>query len=362
MKRTLVLCVSFSLLGGAASASGQCTPVNPSPGDTVICSGNYFRTLPTLADDVTVLVEDGALLEIKTIIGGSRLGILNSGSISTGRRTIAADSGLAIRNQGEILSARDTAIQGEEDAEIINDGTITSGKTGIQVGDESFIENSGSILSLGSDGHGVDINSGAVENSGLIRTEAARGAGINVNPSFIGLEIINAVGAEIAGGIGILVDPENQAGQSVINSGTITGLSGTAIDLGAGEDFVMLEGGTVFGDILLGDDDDLFEMTGNGDSLMAALVDGGAGADTATFTDFNFADLVDTGVMGETVNLDFGAFGPVAFNSFELFNFADVQGLTRADFEQVAPVPLPAAGLLLVGAFGLMGAVGRRKV
>ncbi len=97
------------------------------------------------------------------------------------------------------------------------------------------------------------------------------------------------------------------------------------------------------------------DLTGN-------LIDGGTGEDTLSALAYLLSDVVRLGALPEgAFRLDLGA-GTAAtalrFAGFERFAFSDGAGgvavASFADLGPVTPVPLPAAGWLLLAGLGAL--------
>ena len=388
------------LLGMPAHA--DCAPDGAGAGGVVTCTGTDADGYRNDAAGLTVTVVDGAVVENAggdaIRVDGAGASVENAGRIEatadgdeavqgvdgltvdnaeTGviravDKGIQANDGLTVNNAGLIASDGE-GIGGGDDAFMLNGptATITANEDAVQVGEDALIANLGTIESTGDDGDGIDVDSGVIDNQGTITTAAAGGAGIGVDAAVGDLTIQND--GAIRGGTGILVetgtpdDAANVRSQIVINSGIIEGRQGVALNLGAGDDVLtVVEGGTILGDVILGEGDDtliLVDLFG-GEGPLAGLFAGGSEFDTAVFaglnsTDVDFVSFVDL-VLTLTVN------GPATapidpfdlrLTEFESFQFVDV---TASLDDLVAPIPLPAGGVLLMGALGLLGFARRR--
>lgn len=289
-------------------------------------------------------------------------------------------------NEGLIESDTDEGFETGNGAEITNKGTIRASDDGIQVGEDATILNYGLIESVTRGGDeadpqdGIDIDSGTITNysTGTIRSDddAAIDYDATLDPSKA--SYITNYGT-ISGTTGVLVekgehiDPEtgeiplpNTAAQIVENWGLIEGRSGFGVDLGAGKDVVNLYAGSQLkGGADLGKDDDSLTIF---DALVESVVgddllDGGEGVDTISFVALDFSQLLAATFEGGLAFFTF-ANDPgytVRLANWESYGFGKTY-YSQAQIEQaLAPVPLPAAGLLMIPALGALVALRRRR-
>jgi Ca2+-binding RTX toxin-like protein len=133
-----------------------------------------------------------------------------------------------------------------------------------------------------------------ITNRGLIKGDG--NLPTNVTPEEVALfeqrirggEAVNIVGnfADMLTNTGTILGGVKMGGggDTLTNFGTMTATGGSAIDMGAGNDTVTLrDGSLVTGDILLGEDDDIFRGSGGTETVNGGSgndrLDGGAGAD-----------------------------------------------------------------------------------
>ncbi len=427
---------AVTLIMLSAPAFAQCLPTVPDDGDLVTCTGidtdglsQEFLGTGNL-DDVNVVVNPGALVSnlssgehtieldddavVEINAGGTVLGLLgqdaihldndgqvfNNHFISADDDAIQGDDGLLVDNRGWI-QAIDEGINAEDDAEVINraGASIIAGDDAVKVGRRATIFNEGFLQNTGADADdpqdAVDLDSGTVINQGgLIFSNLGDGIDFDAveldgdddvaEVSFVQ----NRGNGIIQGQIGIETDAANTSSQFVTlhDTSSLLGHSGVAANLGDGEDLVQLnDSAQIFGDVFLGDMNDIFEVRsadvvldgdvyfGEGDNTLALLGDGvnifsgdwfqtnsatfvgGSGLDTLSFLDTDpftsddFAALFDVNFTSDDrFSLDAGFGALVFFEQFDNLLLSDGT-FAFSDFAAIAPVPLPAGGLLLLG-------------
>ncbi len=374
-------------------------------------------------------IENFGLIEGATsaaVRAGSGLDLLSEGPIRGGSDGVVVEGDVsAFMREGGSVEAPGVAIRGTGAVRVSLGigGTVTGGEAGIVGGDRSSLGTSefrsevspqgdtvrfgrgasifgdGGIFSTGS-GDAVSVIDGtvaAVDPEGFI--SAARGAAVRAR----GPE----PGTGPAGAITVRADEGNTAARTVVaRAGTVAGASGTAVDLGAGDDAVIGRVRGLFeGDVLLGTGDDAVapEATGGriegrlrlgpgddeltlasgtaitGDTLFGTgddvlryersmlktvadsfdLFDGRAGFDEAVFAGFGLGDLAATPVPGgfELLFEDGPSRLAATLTGFERVRLDDVVLSFPA---APAPAPLPAALPLLAAALGGLAALHRR--
>jgi hypothetical protein len=342
------------------------------------------------------------------IDGGNSLTVTNNGTITATNKGIDADekNDLTVINNGSITaydkairnadgnnasltnatgalieSEIDEGFESGDNAYVLNKGTIRASDDAIQVGNNATIINYGLIESVTRGGDeadpqdGIDIDSGSIENYGTIRSDDD--AAIDYDASDITSTITNAAGATISGTTGVLVEKghfdedgewqeANIAAQIVKNWGVIEGRSGFGLDLGAGDDDVSLyAGSTLIGGADLGEDDDTLTIFGD---LVAgivgdALLEGGTGTDIVSFASLGLSALLTASFEGDFAFFTFANAPEITLSlaNWEGYGFGD-RVYSQAEIEAaLAPVPLPAAGLLMVPALGALAALRRRR-
>lgn len=286
------------------------------------------------------LINDGTI----STTGSTSLGIvtfnINSGSITNSATGV-------IRTTGNGATAVLTSPGGFDN--ITNAGLIeTQGDAahGVtsQVNIDGAINNTdGALISTsGAGSHGIQTFSvsGAalsVNNDGTVRTQGADSIGVEVTSTTTSI-VNNSTDAEITSDLGDAITFISSANvtNTLINDGSISGgnmaingadsienvdnrgsISGN-IDLAGGDD-ILSNSGSITGDIGLGDGDDSFEYVAGSSQ---GNVDGGAGADIATFTitATDAAETVDSTVFTNIETADHSAGGSLTLNADIGFN------------------------------------------
>ncbi len=334
---SLLALFAVAALPGVAAAQSACVPDAPADGDAVVCSGTGTGIVDDGLDDATIEVLAGAVIDggatqafefddgvtftnagtlsstddhavqgdndvtvtnTGTITGGDGDGvniddngtIINSGTITGGDDGVQTEIGGTVINTatGVITAAGEGVNVNQPDAVVINDGIIEAVDDAINAGTNATITNTGRITSTG-DQDGVDLDFGTVTNSGLIESLGSED-GIDFDPSTEASTVTNS--GTIRGTIAINTDPADTGAQTVVNSGSLIGLGGTAVNLGAGDDVLVLQQGSVVeGAIEMGDGADTLEIAYTG---MEVLTFGSA---IETVTTAGPAVVAATGVV-----------------------------------------------------------------
>lgn len=421
---TVVLPVTFAAMPAAAacvsilptiSCTGTSTGFTDATSGLSVTVAAGATVTRTNSDAIRVRGTGNTVVNVGTIIGangtdgvdgGADLTVINVGTISAENKAIDAEEkdGLTVVNTGTI-TATDKAIRNADgnNASLTNAGLIESqtdegfesgnntyilntatgriiaSDDAVQIGENALIENHGLIESVARGGDetdpqdGIDIDSGTINNYAGAVIRSQDDAAIDYDGSDITSYITNF--GTISGTTGVLVekgltgDPANTAAQIITNSGLIEGRSGLALDLGAGNDaLTLLTGGTLIGGADFGADDDALVVNGSFTTDIAggSWLDGGTGFDTATFSLFSLSDIVSslfgpdmsvslsflTDTSDFTINLV--NWEEFAFKDGTTYSYAQLQG-------ELAAVPVPAAGLMLIGGLAGMFALRRRR-
>lgn len=183
--------------------------------------------------------------------------VVNHGVILSTDKGIQGARGTRVTNHGEIVAGSEGVEVNEADAVVFNHGSIRSEDDAVNVGENAHVVNTGTILVTGPQ-DGIDLDSGLVENSGTIRALGGED-GIDFDPSPNASRVVNT--GLIEGAHAIYADPLDEGAQTVENSGILRGLSGVAVDLGRGDDrLILLEGSRVEGAIEMGEGHDVVEI------------------------------------------------------------------------------------------------------
>lgn len=325
--------------------------------------------------DGAEIVNSGRILAVEdeAVNTGDGLNLVNTGRIvSRGDRGVDTGDGSRIVNEGAIVATVDEGIEMGDDATVLNYGRIAGFDDAIQVGERAYILNAGRIVNTQTAADladpdveaqdAIDIDSGTIVNlaTGVIRSTT--NAAIDFDPGAEDSTIYNY--GRIRGTVAVGVDGEDTAGQHVINHGVLIGTSGTALDLGLGNDSLELHagarmrGGADFG----AGDDGLSIFAGLAGMIggIGAILDGGDDFDTVSFIGLTLGDIVSASFVDDVLNLGFGGFG-VALTNWESYSFGKDAYTTDELVATIAPVPLPASVALMIPALGLLGWAGRRR-
>ncbi|PYC47432.1 hypothetical protein DI396_10760 [Litorivita pollutaquae] len=321
----------------------------------------------TIAGDVTVRNDNDALRT-----NADDLTVVNAGTlISSEQEGLQSDDGLTLTNLGSII-AGDEGIEAGDDAVIRNFGLIEGVDDALQVGTDAWIENFGLIRNVGGaedPQDAIDLDSGYILNAAGAEISSIQDAAIDFDEMEGTVDVIDNYGL-ISGTYGVLVDDANTSSQWLTNfaGASLTGTDDRAAYLGGGDDRVTLAGGSILnGGIDLGADDDMLvlgDISALGGTL--GLFDGGDGYDIADFEATMISDILGAAFSGDAAVLSFadalGGRVDATFARFETFLFGG-ESYTLATLEAAfaAPVPLPAGGLLMLGALGGLAGLRRRS-
>lgn len=265
--------------------------------------------------------------------------VTNYGLISGGRHGITTDLGASLTNYGTVIGRNGSGFGSDGDGTVINHGTITGAFSGLQPD---------------GDGDGVDIDKIAhIENYGIIQGIGA--GGVDKNGFANGSEgialgggyVYNAKGARVSGANNaILVDDGSDgpgvAATTLENHGVIEGLNGFGVKFVGNFADTVINGGTISGSNgvaldLGGGDDTLVLLNG---SRFVGLVDGGAGYDRLSLDDAaggSFSDsrnvewlAVKQGTWTLTGSGDFSDGGEI-YSGAKLINQGGIAGNVTVD-------------------------------
>ncbi|WP_416364721.1 autotransporter outer membrane beta-barrel domain-containing protein [Pseudomonas sp. NFX183] len=265
--------------------------------------------------------------------------VTNYGLISGGRHGITTDLGASLTNYGTVIGRNGSGFGSDGDGTVINHGTITGAFSGLQPD---------------GDGDGVDIDKIAhIENYGIIQGIGA--GGVDKNGFANGSEgialgggyVYNAKGARVSGANNaILVDDGSDgpgvAATTLENHGVIEGLNGFGVKFVGNFADTVINGGTISGSNGLaldlgGGDDTLVLLNG---SRFVGLVDGGAGYDRLSLDDAaggSFGDsrnvewlAVKQGTWTLTGSGDFSDGGEI-YSGAKLINQGGIAGNVTVD-------------------------------
>jgi hypothetical protein len=304
--------------------------------------------------------------------------VINHGTLDGGEEVVEARDNFRLENYGEIFIGERTRDDG-------NGGTETflpEDEDGVQFA-SGTVDNYGLIR--GTD-DGIDFDEGTITNhaGAVIQTVGPSGNGIDIDEIFD-----NGVDADERPNLlakidnrGLIEGPQGVGSDSaatnpvtILNSGILRGTLGTAIGLAPLQGDTLVEisgGGQVFGDILFGNGGTntlVFDGLTDGAGIFSKVAAQDDGTFDVVFRNMTLAEMLAYRLSGDLFELDV-ATGNSRFrlnahgaNSFEL------EGITRSSSEfaaylganGVAPIPLPAAGWLLLGGMAALGAAARRR-
>jgi hypothetical protein len=361
---------------------------------------------------LTIINEAGAEIlsrrqAIRALESFASVAIFNDGLITStdGRGAQIRAAGSSVVNNGEMRGGEEV-IEGREDFTLENNGLIalnnlswdattrTWTNTGATVDEDGVQFASGAAHNHGvilSTDDGVDLDEGLVHNhkTGVIISAGAddvrNSAAVDIDAQFEPstgaadfrpsgpVTIVNE--GYMEGPRGIVTDIASEAEITIINAGTIYGRSGFAIDMSPdqGDTVISLSGESlILGDILFG--------AGGLNTLALGAFDEGAGIfgtvsaraggafDVLFQDDFLRSDILGFSLDEELFALELKAgtesfilslIAPASF-SFEGLRYDAGSFATFLAETSVAPIPLPAAGWLLLTGVGGLIAMRRR--
>lgn len=395
----------------AGGAYADCDDISPGRGDTITCDANGVETRKIkdgskevtvnvlagaeinvtdgdaikLKDDDTVINNDGRIYgSDEAIVAGDRLIVNNRGQIEAADKGIAAEnedgdkaSNVTVNNfaGATIISQGNEAVEAGDTARVLNEGTIKGFDDAIQVGLNAVIVNRGLIENtqtqddLNADPSleaqdAIDIDSGIIRNEATGTIKSTVNAAIDFDPSNDASTIDNE--GVIVGTIAINTDKDDTGAQTVNQmAGTLEGTDGTALVLGKGDDTLNWTGGAIIGGADFGAGADMAVFDGallSGPASVfsgTGLFDGGLDFDVVDLSTVSFADTKVTRA-GSLLSLVLPGAISFDFINWEAFDFAEGR-YAYAEVAAVAPVPLPAGGVLFGSALLGAGALTRRR-
>lgn len=371
----------------------------------VIRSGD--RAIELISGSDLTVVNDGEIFSrrqgVRAAEGMEGATIINNGLISAtnGRAAQLRGAGATVINNGVMMGGEEV-IEAREDFTLVNHGLIalnglswdaatqTSANTGAKMDEDGIQFASGALHNHGvilSTDDGVDLDEGLVHNhrGGVIVSvgpnDVRSSGAVDVDSQFepsTGSGDLRPAGpvtvindGYMEGARGIVTDELSTAKMTILNTGTIYGRSGFAIDMSQdqGDTLVSLSGESlILGDILFG--------AGGVNTLALGAFNDGAGVSGAVSAraggafdvlfqdDFLRGDILAFSILDDLFELELKAgsdsfmlslIAPASFTFGGLRYDADGFAAFLTD-GSVAPVPLPAAGwLLLAGIGGLIG-------
>jgi hypothetical protein len=250
-------------------------------GDHAIQGDNNARVINSRTGVITSTSDDGinvdndSYVENNGTINGADDGIqagdddtdphtatvINNGLINAdddGINTAAEGTIATVVNNGTIKAGAEGVNANVDGAKVANNGTIVSGDDGINVATGATVINTGFIHVTGPQ-DGIDIDQGTVFNSGVILAEGGED-GIDFDIEGTGDSTVTNTGS-ITGNHAIYTDPADTKTEIVYNYGLLNGLSGVAVNLGQGDDTLVVgRGSRIIGTVELGDGNDTFAV------------------------------------------------------------------------------------------------------
>ncbi|MCW8281720.1 MULTISPECIES: autotransporter family protein [Agrobacterium] len=304
-KLSLPLTALALTLPFSATALADCSPLLPSPGDTVVCNGNPAGFTTAGLGALNVQIEQGTNLNgpfTATAMGA--LAVNSSGNLQSVAITDAnslmfdnrgtINGGLVVNGSGNytvhnfansfINSA--FSFTGNSVNIVTNDGTLNNGITVNGDGRTTVTNNAGASLNSGIFVTGASQT--YVQNYGTIQSTIALGTGddtiINYDPGQINGSVSQGFGEDVfdmrGGRVSATVNQDDGNDRFLLYGGEVTGSLGA----GSGTDSMYWSGGLI-GGIDMGTDDDTAYFAGLTDTNLRGIqIDGGFGNDVLTWS------------------------------------------------------------------------------
>jgi hypothetical protein len=274
---------SGTITGGVIGISAFSSPIATA---TVINSGTITGGNFGIDATTAIVTNSGTISGSSFGIASTNTTVTNSGTISGGNFGIAANSTATVTNFGTISGGSGTGFGIDATTAIVtNFGTISGVHRGVQANGTAIVTNFGSI----SGGNfGVTGNAATVINFGTI-SSGGFGVGGGATATVTNSGTISGSIFGVQGGVVTVTNSGTISGgtaiqafspSTLVNSGTVVGTGGTAIDFSASnsDSLTFLAGSRVIGAINLGTQDTINFGSGNHNltfnSLAGATVTG----------------------------------------------------------------------------------------
>jgi hypothetical protein len=346
---TVTNTTSGAILGSQAGISANNNANVTNSGSIIGGTGNGIGAFGTAIVSNTGTISATGQFAIG--VGATDAIVTNSGTISGGSSGVGADNTVTVTNSGSISGVNNGIVAFGGSATVTNSGTITAtGPVGVGIdADTAIVNNSGTISATGANGTAISASSLNITNSGIISATGTSGNAIDAGTA----KITNS--GTIQGATGIIAFSPS----TLINSGTIIGTGGAAIDFrkSNNDSLTFLPGSRIVGAILLGGGDAVNVQTGRGISSMLTFTPNGAfslaaggsapfvvsgnsvaSLDPTSFAQADRAMMDFSGGISSLVNSRFGGMAPVGASA-GMSSFAPAAGLADSANGAFASIP-----------------------